>query len=397
MLRKKTVKDINVRGKRVLVRVDFNVPLKDGAITDDTRIKVALPTVKYLVERGAKVILVSHLGRPKSQVKDELRLDPVARRLAELLGKDVTKIDDCIGDKPKKAIAQMQDGDVLLLENIRFYDGETKNDRQFAKQLAELADVYVNDAFGTVHRAHASTAGVAEYLPAVAGFLMEKELEMLRQALENPRRPFVGIIGGAKISDKIGVIENLLGKVDTLMIGGGMANTFLKARGNKVGKSLAEDDKINLAKDLFKKAEERKVELLLPVDAVVAESLESPTNIYTVPVEEVPDDYMILDIGPETVAKFAAVVKVAGTVVWNGPMGVFEHNTFARGTEAVARELAASNAISVVGGGDSIAAVKKTSASDGISHISSGGGAMLEFLEGKELPGLTALQDSSPA
>ncbi|MBM7853642.1 phosphoglycerate kinase [Desulfohalotomaculum tongense] len=391
---KKTVKDIDVKGKRVLVRVDFNVPLKDGVITDDTRISAALPTIKYLIDRGAKVILVSHLGRPKGQVKEEFRLDPVARRLSELLGREVTKVDQCIGEEPKKAISQMREGDVLLLENVRFYAGEKENDPQFAEQLAELADVYVNDAFGTAHRAHASTAGVARYLPAVAGFLMQKELEMLGEAVNNPKHPFVAIIGGAKVSDKIGVIENLLNKVDTLIIGGGMANTFLKAKGFNVGRSLVEEDKIDLAKGLLQKAAANKIELLLPDDALVADSLESPTAIKTVPVEKVPEDYMILDIGPDSAKKFASAVQKAGTVVWNGPMGVFEQKAFAGGTEEVARALAESHAVSVVGGGDSAAAVKKTGVADRISHISTGGGASLQFLEGKELPGVAALQDA---
>lgn len=391
-MNKKTVKDVDFQGKRVLVRVDFNVPLKDGVITDDTRIKAALPTINYLIEQGGKVILMSHLGRPKGQVKEEFRLNPVADRLSELLGKEVIKVNDCIGEEPQKAIAKMQPGDVLLLENVRFYAEETKNDPQFAKQLAELADVYVNDAFGTAHRAHASTAGVAQYLPAVAGFLMEKELEMLGKALENPQRPFVAVIGGAKVSDKIGVIDNLLDKVNTLIIGGGMANTFLKAQGYNVGKSLLEEDKVDLAKELLEKAKNAGIDLLLPVDAVVASSPES-TESQTVSVEQVPADQMILDIGPQTAEKFAAVLKHAATVVWNGPMGVFEIDAFAKGTEFVARALAESNAISIVGGGDSAAAVKKTGVADKISHISTGGGASLEFLEGKELPGVKVLQD----
>ncbi|MEG6615111.1 phosphoglycerate kinase [Peptococcaceae bacterium 1198_IL3148] len=390
---KKSIEDMDVTGKRVLVRVDFNVPLKDGIITDDTRIRAALPTIKYLVDKGAKVILASHLGRPKGQVKEEFRLTPVASRLSELLDKLVVKVDDCIGDAPKQAIDQMQPGDVVLLENVRFYQQETQNDPQFAKQLAELADVFVNDAFGTAHRAHASTAGVAEYLPAVAGYLLQKELDMLGQAVENPKRPFVAIIGGAKVSDKIGVIENLLGKVNTLIIGGGMANTFLKAQGVEVGKSLLEADKLDLAKQLMKQAETSGVELLLPMDAVVADALENPTVVKTVSVEQVPADLMILDIGPQTATKFAEAVKAAGTVVWNGPMGVFEQDAFAQGTESVAKALADSDAVSVVGGGDSAAAIKKTGVAHRISHISTGGGASLEFLEGKSLPGVAVLKD----
>ncbi len=391
-MNKKTVRDIEIQGKRVLVRVDFNVPLKDGVITDDTRIKAALPTIKYLTDQGGKVILASHLGRPKGEVKEEFRLNPAAARLSELLGKDVVKVNDCIGEEPKAAAAKMQPGDVLLLENVRFYAEETKNNPEFAKQLAELADVYVNDAFGTAHRAHASTAGVAQYLPAVAGLLMEKELEMLGGALENPKRPFVAIIGGAKVSDKIGVIENLLAKVNTLIIGGGMANTFLKAQGYNVGRSLLEEDKVNLAKELLEKAKSTGVDLLLPIDAVVAPSLEASAG-QAVDVDAVPGDQMILDIGPKTAEKFAEVLKNAGTVVWNGPMGVFEVDAFAKGTEAVAKALASSDAVSIVGGGDSAAAVKKTGAADKMSHISTGGGASLEFLEGKELPGVTALLD----
>jgi phosphoglycerate kinase len=392
-LPKKNIEDIEVTGKRVLVRVDFNVPLKDGVITDDTRIRAALPTIKYLIDKGAKVILVSHLGRPKGQVKEEFRLTPVANRLSELLDKLIVKVDDCIGDLPKQAIDQMQNGDVVLLENVRFYDQETKNEPQFAKQLAELADVFVNDAFGTAHRAHASTAGVTDYLPAVAGYLLQKELDMLGQAVEDPKRPFVAIIGGAKVSDKIGVIENLLGKVNTLIIGGGMANTFLKAKGIEVGKSLLEADKLDLAKELMKKAEKSNVQLLLPIDAVAATSLENPAEVKTVPVEQVPADFMILDIGPQAAGLFSHAVKTAGTVVWNGPMGVFEQDMFAKGTEAVAKALADSAAVSIVGGGDSAAAIKKTGVADRISHISTGGGASLEFLEGKALPGVTVLQD----
>ncbi|MTI80501.1 MAG: phosphoglycerate kinase [Firmicutes bacterium] len=390
---KKSVRDIDVKGKRVLVRVDFNVPLKDGQVTDDTRIKAALPTIDYLVKNGAKVILASHLGRPKGQVKEEFRLDPVAQRLSDLLDNEVIKADDCIGDEPKEAVSKMQDGDVLLLENVRFHSGEKENNPQFAKQLAELADIYVNDAFGAAHRAHASTAGVAEHLPAVAGFLMQKELEMLGQAVGNPKKPFVAIIGGAKVSDKIGVIENLLQKVNTLIIGGGMANTFLKAKGYDVGKSLVEEDKIDLAKELLQKASGNKVELMLPFDAVVADSIENPSNIKTVAVDSVPEGYMILDVGPNTAEEFAKVVRKAGTVVWNGPMGVFEEDAFAKGTEEVARALANSEAISVIGGGDSAAAVHKTGVSDRITHISTGGGASLQFLEGKKLPGVEALAD----
>lgn len=393
MLAKKSVEDVDVKNKCVLVRVDFNVPLADGVISDDTRIKAALPTIKYLIDNNAKTILVSHLGRPKGQVKAELKMDPVAKRLGELLNKEVLKIDVCVGDAAKKAVEDMQLGDVLLLENVRFYPEETKNDPEFAKKLAELADLFVNDAFGTAHRAHASTVGVAKYLPAVAGFLMKKEIEMLSKVLFDPVRPFVAILGGAKVSDKIGVINNLLDKVDCLIIGGGMANTFLKANGIKVANSLVEEDKLELAKELQEKAKEKGVKLLLPLDAVVALSIEATGGIGEVPVDQVPGDCMILDIGTKTAELFAKEVKTAGTVVWNGPMGVFEKEAFAKGTEALARALADSKAISVVGGGDTAAAIKKLGVTDKITHVSTGGGASLEFLEGKELPGIAVLMD----
>ncbi|AEF95337.1 Phosphoglycerate kinase [Desulfotomaculum nigrificans CO-1-SRB] len=390
---KKSVRDIDVKGKRVFVRVDFNVPLDGDKITDDTRIRKALPTIQYLIDQGAKVILASHLGRPKGEVVEKYRLTPVAKRLSELLGKEVIKVNESVGPEPQQAIANMQPGDVLLLENVRFHAEETKNDEKYARQLAQLADVYVNDAFGAAHRAHASTAGIAEYLPGVAGFLMEKELEMLGKAVTNPERPFVAIIGGAKVSDKIGVIENLLTKVDSLIIGGGMANTFLKAQGYNVGKSLLEQDKVDLARELMERAKSRGVDLLLPTDVVVALTMEPTARQKVVPVAEIPDDWMVLDIGPASAEKFAAVVQKAATVVWNGPMGVFEMEPFAKGTEAVARALANSNATTIVGGGDSVAAVNKTGVADKITHISTGGGASLEFLEGKELPGVAALQD----
>ena len=393
MLAKKSVEDVDVKNKYVLVRVDFNVPLADGVISDDTRIKAALPTIKYLIDNNAKTILVSHLGRPKGQVKAELKMDPVAKRLGELLNKEVLKIDVCVGDAAKKAVEDMQLGDVLLLENVRFYPEETKNDPEFAKKLAELADLFVNDAFGTAHRAHASTVGVAKYLPAVAGFLMKKEIEMLSKVLFDPVRPFVAILGGAKVSDKIGVINNLLDKVDCLIIGGGMANTFLKANGIKVANSLVEEDKLELAKELQEKAKEKGVKLLLPLDAVVAPSIKATGGIGEVPVDQVPGDCMILDIGTKTAELFAKEVKTASTVVWNGPMGVFEKEAFAKGTEALARALADSKAISVVGGGDTAAAIKKLGVTDKITHVSTGGGASLEFLEGKELPGIAVLMD----
>lgn len=391
----KTIRDMEVTGKRVLVRVDFNVPLdQEGNVADDTRIRAALPTIQYLIDRQARVILASHLGRPKGKVDDRYRLDPVARRLSQLLGRPVVKVDDCVGDEPKKAIAGMRPGDVVLLENVRFYPGEEKNDEKFARQLAELADVYVNDAFGTAHRAHASTEGVAHFLPAAAGFLMEKEITVLNQALSNPTRPFVAILGGAKVSDKIGVIENLLGKVDALLIGGGMANTFLAARGFSLGKSLLEADRVALARDLMARAEKAGVKLVLPADLVVAEAARPEAEPRVVAVDAVPEEWMALDIGPKTVESFAAEVRDAGTVIWNGPMGVFEMAPFAAGTFGLAKALAGSKATTIVGGGDTAAAVEKAGVADRMSHISTGGGASLEFLEGKVLPGVAVLMDT---
>lgn len=389
---KKTIKDIDVAGKRVLVRVDFNVPLdKNGNVSDDTRIKAALPTINYLAEQKAKVILISHLGRPKGKVDQKYTMDPVAKRLSELMGRAVMKVDDCIGDAPQAAIERMEGGDVVLLENVRFYPEEEKNDEKFARQLAKLADIFVNDAFGTAHRAHASTEGVAEFLPAVAGFLMEEELEMLGRLLANPERPFAAIIGGAKVSDKIAVISNLLDKVDILIIGGGMANTFLKAQGYDVGKSLLETDKVDLAKGLMGEAKNKGVKLLLPVDVVVALAAAPDSEQKTVPVDQIPAEWMALDIGPESIGRFAEALKTAKTVVWNGPMGVFEMKPFATGTEATARVLSEIDATTVIGGGDSVSAVKKAGLADKMTHISTGGGASLEFLEGKQLPGVEAL------
>jgi phosphoglycerate kinase len=391
---KKSIRDIDFKGKRVLIRVDFNVPLdKDGGVTDDTRIKAALPTIKYIMDQGAKVILASHLGRPKGKVDDRYRLNPVADRLQSLLGVQVTKVDDCVGDEPARAIEAMQPGDVLLLENVRFYPEEEKNDPGFAARLARLADVYVNDAFGAAHRAHASTEGVARVIPGVAGFLMEKELEMLGRAVHNPDRPFVAILGGAKVSDKIGVIDKLLEKVDTLIIGGGMANTFLRARGYETGKSLLEPDKVELAGELMDKAKEKGIQMLLPVDLMVALAADPDAEQKVVPADRIPPDWMALDIGPESIAVFGGVVGKAKTVLWNGPMGVFEMAPFARGTFEMAGALAESGAVTVVGGGDSVSAVKKAGLAEKISHISTGGGASLEFLEGKVLPGVAALQD----
>ncbi|MBM3135427.1 MAG: phosphoglycerate kinase [Chloroflexi bacterium] len=394
-MNKKTVQDINVQNKRVLVRVDFNVPLDKatGAITDDARIQAALPTIRYLIGQGARVVLCSHLGRPDGKVVDKLRLGPVAQRLSELLGQPVARTDDCVGPAVQAAVAAMRPGDVLLLENLRFHAEEEANDPVFARQLAALADVYVNDAFGTAHRAHASTEGVAHYLPAVAGFLMEKEIDYLSRALENPARPFDAIIGGAKVSDKIAVLQNLLGKVDALLIGGGMANTFLKAQGHEVGQSLVEDDKLELARSLLAQAQARHVRLLLPVDVVVADKFAADAAAKTVPVTAVPADWRILDVGPQTVKLFAQELKAARTVVWNGPLGVFEFPAFAQGTIALAKALAASRATTIIGGGDSAAAVEKAGVADKITHISTGGGASLEFLEGKTLPGVAALLD----
>lgn len=393
-MKKMTVKDIDVKGKRVFCRVDFNVPMQDGKITDETRIRAALPTIQYLIDQGAKVILASHLGRPKGKVVEELRLTPVAKRLSELLGKEVDKADEAYGETVKAKVEQMKEGDVLLLENVRFYPGEEKNDPELAKAFAELADIYVNDAFGTAHRAHASTEGVAHYLPAVSGFLMEKELDVLGNALSNPQRPFTAIIGGAKVKDKIGVIENLLEKVDNLIIGGGLAYTFVKAQGHEIGKSLLEEDKIELAKGFIEKAKKKGVNFYMPVDAVVADEFSENANTKVVSIEEIPADWQALDIGPKTAELYAKVIKESKLVIWNGPMGVFEMDKFAGGTKAVAEALAeAEDTYSVIGGGDSAAAVEKFGLADRMSHISTGGGASLEFMEGKALPGVVVLKD----
>ncbi len=391
---KKTIEDINVSGKRVLVRVDFNVPLNDAReITDETRIRAALPTIQYLLGKGAKVILCSHLGRPKGEVKEEFSLAPVAKRLAEILNTKVTFTADCIGPAVKEAVDAMQDGEVVLLENLRFHKEETANDAAFAKELASVADVFVNDAFGTAHRAHASTAGVAEYLPAVAGYLIGKELEFMGKALEDPERPFIAILGGAKVSDKIGVIENLLAKVDCLIIGGGMANTFVKAQGFEIGKSLVDNERLDLARDLLEQAKLKGIKILLPSDFVVAKEFKADAEAHVVPVDNIPADAMALDIGPSSRLIFADEVKRAKTVIWNGPMGVAEMPAFANGTKAVAQALADTDAITIIGGGDSAAAVKKLGFADQMTHISTGGGASLEFLEGKVLPGVAALED----
>jgi phosphoglycerate kinase len=389
-VRKKTVKDIALKGKRALVRVDFNVPLADGEVADDTRIRAALPTVQYLLDQGAAIILMSHLGRPKGQVREELRMDSVARRLSELLGRQVIKVDDCIGPKADMAAAALKPGQVLLLENLRFHPGEEKNDPAFAQELASLADVYVNDAFGTAHRAHASTSGVAQYLPAVAGLLLERELEFLGKALTGPELPFVAILGGAKIADKIGVIRNLLRRVDSLLIGGAMANTFLKAQGYQVGQSLIEDESVPTAQQILEQAGDK---LVLPVDVVVGDEFAAEAEARTVSVEEVPPDWRILDAGPRTLDLFKEKLASAKTVVWNGPLGVFEFPKFAVGTVTLAKTLAETQATTIVGGGDSVAALKQAGLIDKMSHVSTGGGAALEFLEGKTLPGVAALED----
>ncbi|WP_042462896.1 phosphoglycerate kinase [Neobacillus dielmonensis] len=393
-MNKKSVKDIDVKGKCVFCRVDFNVPMQDGKITDDTRIRAALPTIQYLTEQGAKVLLASHLGRPKGKVVEEMRLTPVAARLSELLGKEVKKADEAYGDSVKALIDTLNEGDVLLLENVRFYPGEEKNDPELAQSFAELADVYVNDAFGAAHRAHASTEGIAHHLPAVSGLLMEKELDVLGKALSNPERPFTAIIGGAKVKDKIGVIENLLELVDNLIIGGGLAYTFIKAQGHEIGKSLLEEDKIDLANSFMAKAKEKGVNFYMPVDVVVADDFSADANTKVVSIEEIPADWEALDIGPKTREIYRDVIQNSKLVIWNGPMGVFEIDTFAEGTKAVAQALADANGTySVIGGGDSAAAVEKFGLADKMSHISTGGGASLEFMEGKALPGVVALND----
>ncbi len=390
-MNKKTVRDVDLKGKRLLMRVDFNVPIKDGKITDDTRIRAALPTIQYVLGQGASVILMSHLGRPKDGPDPKYTMKPTADRLAERLGRPVQFCPETVGPQAEAAAAALKPGDVLVLENTRFYPGETKNDMQLAQQMARLGDMYVDDAFGSAHRAHSSTEGVAHYLPAVGGFLMEKELNYLGGALDNPVRPFVAILGGAKISDKIGVIKSLLEKADTLLIGGGMANTFLKAKGLNVADSLVEEDAVSTARELLARAEER---LLLPVDVVVADAFDANAAMQTVPVEEVPAGWRIMDIGPQTVERFRKALQGAHTVVWNGPMGVFEFPRFAAGTVSIARILAdLRDATTVIGGGDSAAAVEQAGLADKMSHISTGGGASLEFLEGQPLPGVVALQD----
>ncbi|AVK87086.1 phosphoglycerate kinase [Lysinibacillus sp. B2A1] len=393
MLNKKTMKDIEVKGQRVFVRVDFNVPMAEGVITDDTRIRAAIPTIEYLVEQGAKVILASHLGRPKGEVKEEMRLTAVGVRLAELIGKPVTKLDESIGKEVEEAVANMQDEDILLLENVRFHAGEEKNDPALAEAFAKLADVYINDAFGAAHRAHASTEGIAKHVPAVSGFLMQKELDVLGKALSNPERPFTAIIGGAKVKDKIGVIESLLEKVDHLIIGGGLSFTFIKAQGYDIGKSLLEEDKIELAKSFIEKAKAKGVQLHMPIDAVVANEFSKDAETKIVDVDAIPADWMGLDIGPKTAANYAEVIQNSKLIIWNGPMGVFEMDKFANGTKTVASAMANTAGYTVIGGGDSAAAVEKFEVADKMDHISTGGGASLELMEGKELPGIVALND----
>ena len=392
---KKNVEDLDVSGKRVIVRVDFNVPLdkETGAITDDKRITAALPTIKYLVDNNAKVILVSHLGRPKNGPEAKFSMKPAAERLAELLGKPVTLAADVIGEDAKAKAAALKDGEILMLENVRFHKEETKNDPKFAAELASMADLYVNDAFGTAHRAHASTAGLANFLPSACGYLIQKEIDVIGGALDNPARPFVAILGGSKVSDKIGVITNLLDKADTIIIGGGMAYTFIGAMGGTVGNSLFEADKVELAKELMAKAEEKGVKLLLPEDTVVADDFSNDANSKVVPTMEIPDGWEGLDIGPKTIEKFSAAIKEAKTVIWNGPAGVFEFDNFAVGTKALAKAIAESDAISIIGGGDSAAAIQKLGFADQVTHISTGGGASLEYIEGKVLPGIDCLSD----
>ena len=391
-MNKKTVKDVDLKGKKVLVRCDFNVPMDENKnITDNTRIVAALPTIKYLLENNCAIILCSHLGRPKGEFKPEFSLKPVAKELSNLLGKDVIMAEDVIGEDAKSKAKNLQPGQVMLLENVRFHREETDNDPEFSKELASLAEIYVNDAFGAAHRAHSSTAGVAEFLPAVSGFLIEKELQFLGGALNNPERPFVAILGGAKVSDKIGVIDSLLEKVDTLIIGGGMAYTFFKAQGYEVGNSLCELDKLDLAKELMEKAKAKGVKLMLPVDTVVGKEFDINTESKTVKWTEIPSDWEGFDIGEETIKMFSEEIRKAKTVVWNGPVGLFEFPQFAVGTNAIAKVLSEIDATTIIGGGDSAAAVKKAGLEDKMTHISTGGGASLEFLEGKKLPGIECL------
>lgn len=393
MLAKKSIQDVELQGKRVFVRVDFNVPMEDGSITDDTRIRAAIPTIQALVDQGAKVILASHLGRPKGEVNEDMRLTAAGERLAQLMNKDVNKLDESIGEAVEAAIANMNDGDIVLLENVRFHKGEEKNDEQLAKAFANLADVYVNDAFGAAHRAHATTEGIAKYIPAVSGLLMQKELEVLGKALSAPEKPFTAIIGGSKVKDKIGVIENLLNEVDHLLIGGGLSFTFVKALGYEIGNSLLEEDKIELAKSFIEQAKAKGVQLHLPIDAVVAKEFSKDAETQVVDIDAIPEGWMGLDIGPKTVAQFEEVIKSSKLIIWNGPMGVFEMDKFANGTRSVAEAMATTTGYTIIGGGDSAAAVEKFNVADDMNHISTGGGASLELMEGKDLPGIVALND----
>ena len=392
-LNKMTVEDLEVSGKRVLVRCDFNVPLKDGVITSDKRIVASLPTIKYLIDNNAKVILCSHLGRPKGEFKPEFSLAPVAVRLSELLGKEVKMATDVVGESAQALAAELNDGDVMIIENVRFHKEETKNDPEFSKKLADLADLYVNDAFGSAHRAHSSTTGVADYIPAACGYLIQKEINFIGGALANPKRPLVAILGGAKVSDKIGVITNLLDKCDTIIVGGGMAYTFMKSLGHNIGTSLLEEDRVEDAKQMMETAKAKGVNFLIPVDNKAGKEYAPDTEAMIVNSDDIPDGWMGLDIGPKTQELFANAIKGSGTVIWNGPMGVSEWENFAQGTIAVATAVAESGAISIIGGGDSAAAVQKLGFADKMSHISTGGGASLEFLEGKELPGIVALNN----
>ena len=391
MIEKKTICDIDVKGKKVFVRCDFNVPIKDGMVADDTRIKAAIPTIKYLIDNGAKVILCSHLGRPKGEVKEEFSLKPVVPVLSKELNKDVAFSNQIIGEEVKEMISRMNDGDVLLLENVRFDSREEKNDEEFSKELSELADVFVNDAFGTAHRAHSSTEGISHYLPSVSGFLIQKEIEFMDGALENPKRPFIAILGGAKVSDKIGVIENLINKVDKILIGGGMAFTFFKALGYQIGDSLCEEDKLEEAKLIMQKAKENNVDFVLPLDIHIAKEFSNEAENRIVSSDEIPEGWQGLDIGPKTIEVFDEKLQGAGTVIWNGPLGVCEFEKYVTGTEEIAKSISKTDAISIVGGGDSVAAINKLKLNDKFSHISTGGGASLEFLEGKTLPGIDCL------
>lgn len=392
-MNKKSLFDLEVQGKKVFCRVDFNVPMENGKVTDDARITAALPTITHLIAQGAKVILASHLGRPKGEVKEDLRLDAVAERLSEHLKRTVLKTDQVYGPEVDEAIDRLADGDVLLLENVRFEPGEEKNDPELAKAFAAMADFYVNDAFGAAHRAHASTEGIAHHLPSAAGFLMEKEIDVLGKALSEPDRPFTAIVGGAKVKDKIGVIDNLLDKVDHLIIGGGLAYTFLKAQGYEIGKSLLEEDKIDLAKEFMQKAKDKGVEMLLPVDVVIADDFSREANTEKVSIDSIPADWEALDIGPKTLARYQEVINNSKLIIWNGPMGVFEFEIFANGTKGIAEALSKADGYTVIGGGDSAAAAEKFGFADKMDHMSTGGGASLEFMEGKELPGVIALQD----